>query len=88
MTAAFEPRRAIFNWWFALSVAAMTGFVVMEVYALADRFFPSPSREEHALCDQAVAALVHSKDPVEIERAGIIIRELSCAIGRRLRTEP
>jgi hypothetical protein len=35
------------------------------------------------LCDQAVAALLHSKDPVELQRAGIIIHELSCGISRR-----
>ena len=35
------------------------------------------------LCDQAVAALLHSKDPVEVQRAGIIIHEVGCGISRR-----
>lgn len=46
--------------------------------------FPG-DREEHALCDRAIDALVHSNDLVEVTRAGIIIRELNCSIGRRLR---
>ena len=39
---------------------------------------------EHKLCDRAVAALLHSKEPVEVERAGIIIRQVNCGIGQRL----
>jgi hypothetical protein len=42
----------------------------------------------HKLCDQAVAALLHSKDPVELQRADIIIRELSCGVSRRLESTP
>jgi hypothetical protein len=42
------------------------------------------SDAEHKLCDQAVAALLHSKDLVEVQRAGIIIREIPCGVGRRL----
>jgi hypothetical protein len=46
---------------------------------------PFPSEHaERRLCDRAVDALLHSKDLVEVERAGIIIREVNCAIGRRL----
>ena len=46
---------------------------------------PFPSEDaERRLCDRAVEALVHSKDLVEVERAGIIIREVNCGIGRRL----
>ena len=39
---------------------------------------------EARLCDQAVEALLHSKDLVEVTRAGIIIREIPCGIGMRL----
>ena len=39
---------------------------------------------EHKLCDQAVAALLHSKDLIEVQRAGIIIRQVNCGIGNRL----
>jgi hypothetical protein len=41
-------------------------------------------KSEHRLCDRAVDALLHSKDLVEVQRAGIIIREVNCGIGRRL----
>ena len=45
--------------------------------------FPSEGPERR-LCDRAVDALLHSKDLVEVQRAGIIIREVKCAISRRL----
>jgi len=45
--------------------------------------FPA-DRAEHRLCDRAVDALLHSKDLVEVQRAGIIIREVNCGIWRRL----
>jgi hypothetical protein len=40
------------------------------------------------LCDQAVEALLHSQNLVEVQRAGIIIRELNRGIGRRLTGDP
>jgi hypothetical protein len=39
---------------------------------------------EVRLCDQAVDALLHSKDLVEVTRAGIIVNYIPCGIGRRL----
>lgn len=44
---------------------------------------PNPDPEVR-LCDKAVEALLHSKDLVEVTRAGIIIRQVNCDIGRRL----
>jgi hypothetical protein len=38
-------------------------------------------------CDLAVTALLHSKDLVEVQRSGILIHELDCAVGRRIRNE-
>jgi hypothetical protein len=46
-----------------------------------------PNGPERRLCDQAVAALLHSRDLVEVERGRIIVRELNCSIGRRLTEE-
>jgi hypothetical protein len=43
----------------------------------------APDAATRHLCDQAVATLLHSKDPIELQRVDIIIRELSCAIARR-----
>ena len=39
---------------------------------------------EVQLCDQAVEALLHSKDLVEVTRAGIIVQRANCGIGKRL----
>jgi hypothetical protein len=45
------------------------------------------ARSRDSLRDQAVASLLHSKDPVEVQRAGIIIREIPCSIGWRIRDD-
>jgi hypothetical protein len=61
---------------------AVLGGAAASVLVLA---MPFPAdHAERRLCDRAVDALLHSKDLVEVERAGIIIREVNCAIGRRL----
>jgi hypothetical protein len=80
MTALAGLRAFPWSWGTGLlfAVAAASWALVLAVP------FPSPSHAEHRLCDQAVDALLHSKDLVEIERAGIIIREVNCGIGRRL----
>jgi hypothetical protein len=46
--------------------------------------WPNRYSAERRLCDQAVDALVHSKDPIELQRAGIIIPRLIAALGPRL----
>jgi hypothetical protein len=55
-----------------------------------DRHRPQPSTTplisdpEVLLCDRAVEALLHSKELIEVERAGIIIQQVNCGIGKRL----
>jgi hypothetical protein len=62
---------------FLAIIAAAASILILEL--------PFPSdRAERRLCDRAVDALLHSKDMVEVQRAGIIIREVNCAMGRRL----
>ena len=39
-------------------------------------------------CDRAVEVLLTSRDPVELQRSGILIHELDCSISRRLPKEP
>lgn len=47
-----------------------------------------PARDEdklvHELCDREVDALLHSRDPLDLERAIEIVRQIPCAIERRL----
>ena len=45
---------------------------------------PSPSIERRKACDQAVDALLNSRDLVEVQRAGILIDQLNCSVARRL----
>jgi hypothetical protein len=45
---------------------------------------PPSDDPEVRLCDQAVDTLLHSKDLVEVTRAGIIIQHVNCGIGKRL----
>jgi hypothetical protein len=71
-----------FPWPFNLPMllAVVAGAASVAVLAMP---FPS-ERAERQLCDRAVDALLRSKDLVEVERAGIIIREVNCGIRRRL----
>ena len=65
-----------------LFLLAVVGGAAASVLVLA---IPFPSEyAERQLCDRAVDALLHSKDLVEVQRAGIIIREVNCGIRRRL----
>ena len=40
--------------------------------------------ERRKACDQAVDALLNSRDLVEVQRAGILIDQLNCSVARRL----
>jgi hypothetical protein len=73
-----------FPWFWGFSLPVLLA-VVSGAASVAALTMPFPG--EHAqrrLCDRAVDALLHSKDLVEVQRAGIIIREVNCGIGRRL----
>jgi len=39
-------------------------------------------------CDRAVETLLASRDPIELQRSGILIHELDCSVSRRLPKEP
>lgn len=50
---------------------------------------PSPSeRAASAVCDRAVAAMLESRNPVELQRADLLIRNLNCRVRERLPREP
>jgi hypothetical protein len=75
-----------------LQVAPIVAFATLGVSIWAIIFhtviYPADDVAARKICDQAVAALLHSKDPVELQRADIIIRELSCGVSRRLESIP
>ena len=83
MASALEERKWLHRSWIAticpLLFGAAAGAGMLLVALVVDHDDGAAGR----LCDQAVAALLHSKDPVELQRAGIIIHELSCGISRR-----
>jgi len=45
---------------------------------------PAAPNRETRLCDRMVDALLHSKDLVEVTRAGIIVHEVNCGFWQRL----
>lgn len=44
----------------------------------------APSAAAVRLCDEAVEALLHSKELIEVQRAAAIVHEIPCSIDRRL----
>jgi hypothetical protein len=71
------------NWWPLIIVFG----VGVATWLLLDFAFPFGSDSASRLCDQAVATLLHSKDQVEVVRAGIIVYEVGCGISRRWKAE-
>lgn len=55
-------------------------------YFLARAMAPSKVLTLEA-CDRAVANLLESRDPIEIQRAGILLRELRCRVQQHLPAE-
>ena len=45
-------------------------------------------RAARRACDQAVEVLLTSRDPIGLQRSGILIHELNCGISRRLPKVP
>jgi hypothetical protein len=68
--------------WLPLALVPIVGGATLAMLAQMVAF-PHDTAESR-LCDQAVEALLHSHELIEVERAGIIIHEVNCGIGRRL----
>jgi hypothetical protein len=67
-----------------ISVGAAV-WIVLSIIWPSPRTIGQPTSDpEVRLCDAMVEALLHSKDLTEVTRAGIIVREIPCGIGRRL----
>ncbi len=68
-----------------LPAAAVLGAVVVfaEVHYVLS-VYPRLHPERTRLCDREVAILLDSRDAIDLQRAGILIRELDCNVSRRL----
>lgn len=64
---------------FIIAAGTLTG---VSVWSIVGSVSTNPSRTQ--ACDRAVHALLKSQEPVEVQRAGILIRELGCDVGRHL----
>jgi hypothetical protein len=65
-------------------VAFAIGFAGFELVFRIEKGDSSRFFRERAKCDEAVEALLTSKELVEVTRAGFLIRQLNCSVGRRL----
>jgi hypothetical protein len=68
--------------WYGV-IIALSGIVVLGNLIIITTALTA-SEAETRLCDKAVSTVLSSTDPVELQRAGIIIRNLRCGIGLRL----
>lgn len=69
----------------AFTLLGVGSFVILlGLFGLDLKPFPATRKA----CDRAVEMLLTSRDPVELQRSGILIHELDCSIGRRLPEEP
>jgi len=83
---------AIRNWWrhsllvgpVIFGVAMFMSFVLAIVVTVVLITGGDSWAKRGALCDDVVHQLLHSKDLVEVTRAGIIIDRLDCRVSRRL----
>lgn len=73
------------GWLDFVGVAGVAFIVGAALYAVV--FLSTPPSKERLACDRAVTSLLYSKDLAEITRAGILVRQLNCGIGRRLPAE-
>ena len=43
-----------------------------------------PRQVQRQICDRVVSDLLTARDLVEVQRAGILVRELNCSVMRRM----
>ena len=70
------------NGWFWTTIAFSSAVFLGSMVFIAT--VPAGTKGEIRLCDKVVSALLNSTDPVEIQRARIIVHDLRCGIGFRL----
>jgi hypothetical protein len=64
-------------WGVALAIPSAAA-IVMIVRAF------EPTAKERQACDQTVATVLTTKDPLELERAMFLVQQLRCGIGKHL----
>jgi hypothetical protein len=87
MSTTVAPVRKDSSYWGMLllvraSMATGAGIVALAMVVVSG--VGRPNAEGRAWCDRAVATLLKSRDPMELQRADILIRRLDCAVRRRL----
>jgi hypothetical protein len=75
--AAIRGRSGWTIWLPAVFGFASGAGVVLSLFAL------SPSTRERQVCDALVQTLLTTRDTIELQRTGILVRELNCDVSRR-----
>jgi len=83
MEDVVRAEASIWNRWPELSGGAV-GIVMSALIVVAIAVAPPIPTTAARACDQAVSTLLSTKDAVELERARILIDELSCSVATRL----
>lgn len=73
-------RRLDWNLWLAVGA---TLAALVTAFILGAMPWPGETEAER-VCDQAVQTVLTSRDPIELQRAGILIQGLDCGVRRRL----
>jgi hypothetical protein len=77
-TAGSDLRRRWIDWGGPILVAIAIGAVVYLALSALE-----PNAKEHKVCDALVQTLLTTRDAVELQRAGIFVRELDCDVSHR-----
>lgn len=88
MSAAIKPQvpwlRRNRGWlYYTASMVALVAWITFMVWII-NQSWPGQD-QERALCDREVHLLLTSRDPVELQRADILIRRVRCNVRRRVR---
>jgi len=70
------------NGWRWTAIAFSSAVLLGSIVFIAT--VPDATKAEIQLCDKAVLTVLSSTDPVELQRASIIVHNLHCGIGLRL----
>lgn len=63
---------------------AVAGFAYGSMLVLAILVVIEPTPAQRAACNRVVQTLLTTHDPIEIQRAGILVRQMNCDIVSRM----